>query len=224
MDETSNVTMPLIGDKAPSFTAKTTQGDIRFPEDFEGKWVILFSHPADFTPVCTTEFMTFAAMAEEFKALNTELIGLSVDGLYSHIAWLRTIKEKIEYKGMKNVEVKFPLIEDIKMEVAKKFGMIQPGSSDTQAVRAVFIIDPKAVVRCILYYPSSTGRNFDEIKRIIVALQKADAEGIATPANWQPGDDVIIPPAGSCGVAQQRMETPSEGTYCLDWFLCLKKG
>jgi peroxiredoxin (alkyl hydroperoxide reductase subunit C) len=223
MDDINNVTMPLIGDKAPSFTAKTTQGQIRFPEDYEGKWVILFSHPADFTPVCTTEFMTFATMADEFKALNTELIGLSVDGLYSHIAWLRTIKEKIEYKGMKNVEVKFPLIEDIKMEVAKKFGMIQPGSSDTQAVRAVFIIDPKAVVRCILYYPSSTGRNFDEIKRIIVALQKADAEGIATPANWQPGDDVIIPPAGSCGVAQQRMERPPDGMYCLDWFLCLKK-
>ncbi len=223
MDETNTVMMPLIGDKAPSFTAKTTQGEIRFPEDFEGKWVILFSHPADFTPVCTTEFMTFATMAEEFAALNTELIGLSVDGLYSHIAWLRTIKEKIEYKGMKNVEVKFPLIEDIKMDVAKKFGMIQPGSSDTQAVRAVFIIDPKAVVRCILYYPSSTGRNFDEIKRIIVALQKADAEGVATPANWQPGDDVIIPPAGSCGIAQQRMETPPDGMYCLDWFLCLKK-
>jgi len=223
MDDINNVTMPLIGDKAPSFTAKTTQGQIRFPEDYEGKWVILFSHPADFTPVCTTEFMTFATMADEFKALNTDLIGLSVDGLCSHIAWLRTIKEKIEYKGMKNVEVKFPLIEDIKMEVAKKFGMIQPGSSDTQAVRAVFIIDPKAVVRCILYYPSSTGRNFDEIKRIIVALQKADAEGIATPANWQPGDDVIIPPAGSCGVAQQRMERPPDGMYCLDWFLCLKK-
>lgn len=223
MEETNNVTMPLIGDKAPSFTAKTTQGEIHFPEDYEGKWVILFSHPADFTPVCTTEFMTFATMSEEFKALNTELIGLSVDGLYSHIAWLRTIKDKIEYKGMKNVEVKFPLIEDIKMDVAKKFGMIQPGSSDTQAVRAVFIIDPSAVVRCILYYPSSTGRNFDEIKRIILALQKADAEGIATPANWQPGDDVIIPPAGSCGVAQQRMETPPDGMYCLDWFLCLKK-
>ncbi len=223
MDEPNNVTMPLIGDKAPSFIAKTTQGEIRFPEDYEGKWAILFSHPADFTPVCTTEFMTFATMAEEFKALNTELIGLSVDGLYSHIAWLRTIKDKIEYKGMKNVEVKFPLIEDIKMDVAKKFGMIQPGSSDTQAVRAVFIIDPSAVVRCILYYPSSTGRNFDEIKRIILAMQKADAEGIATPANWQPGDDVIIPPAGSCGVAQQRMETPPDGMYCLDWFLCLKK-
>lgn len=222
MEENTCVTMPLIGDKAPSFTAKTTQGQIQFPEDYEGKWVILFSHPADFTPVCTTEFMTFATMADEFKALNTELIGLSVDGLFSHIAWLRTIKEKIEFKGMKNVEVKFPLIEDIKMDVAKKFGMIQPGSSDTQAVRAVFIIDPKAIVRCILYYPSSTGRNFDEIKRIILAMQKADAEGVATPANWQPGDDVIIPPAGSCGVAQQRMESP-EGMYCLDWFLCLKK-
>lgn len=219
-----NVTMPLIGDKAPSFTANTTQGEIHFPEDYEGKWVILFSHPADFTPVCTTEFMTFASMAEEFKALNTELIGLSVDGLYSHIAWLRTIKEKIEYKGMKNIEVKFPLIEDIKMNVAKKFGMIQTGASDTQAVRAVFIIDPNAVVRCILYYPSSTGRNFDEIKRIIIALQKADTEGVATPANWQPGDDVIVPPAGSCGVAQQRMEVPQDGMYCLDWFLCLKKG
>ncbi len=223
MEDNITVTMPLIGDKAPSFVAKSTQGEIHFPEDFEGKWVILFSHPADFTPVCTTEFMTFATMAEEFKALNTELIGLSVDGLYSHIAWLRTIKDKIEYKGMKNVEVKFPLIEDIKMDVAKKFGMIQPGASDTQAVRAVFIIDPKGVVRCILYYPSSTGRNFDEIKRIIIALQKADAESIATPANWQPGDDVIIPPAGSCGVAQQRMEAPADGMYCLDWFLCLRK-
>ena len=223
MEETTCVTMPLIGDKAPSFTAKTTQGQINFPDDYEGKWVILFSHPADFTPVCTTEFMTFASMADEFKALNTELIGLSVDGLFSHIAWLRTIKEKIEFKGMKNVEVKFPLIEDIKMDVAKKFGMIQPGSSDTQAVRAVFIIDPKAVVRCILYYPSSTGRNFDEIKRIILALQKADAEGIATPANWTPGDDVIVPPPGSCGVAQERMDSKDDDMYCLDWFLCFKK-
>ena len=223
MEENTNVTLPLIGDKVPSFKAKTTQGEIRFPEDYEGKWVILFSHPADFTPVCTTEFMTFASMAEEFKALNTELIGLSVDSLFAHIAWLRTIKDKIEYKGMKHVEVKFPLIEDIKMDIAKKFGMIQLGSSDTQAVRAVFIIDPKATVRCILYYPSSTGRNFDEIKRIILALQKADAEGIATPANWQPGDDVIIPPPGSCGTAQQRMDSQDEDMYCLDWFLCLKK-
>lgn len=217
------VTLPLIGEKAPSFKAVTTQGEISFPEDFKGKWVILFSHPADFTPVCTTEFMTFASMQDEFKALNTELIGLSVDSLYAHIAWLRTIQEKIEYKGMKNVEVKFPLIEDIKMDVAKKFGMIQPGSSSTQAVRAVFVMDPDAVVRTILYYPSSMGRNFDEIKRIIIALQKADKESIATPANWQPGDDVILPPPGSCGTAKERMESDDTGKYCLDWFMCFRK-
>jgi len=223
MDENAIVTLPLIGDKAPSFTAQTTQGNINFPDDFGGKWVILFSHPADFTPVCTTEFMTFASMEKEFEDLNTALIGLSVDGLYSHIAWLRTIKEKIEFKGMKNVEVNFPLIEDIKMDVAKKYGMIQPGASNTMAVRAVFIIDPDAVVRTILYYPASTGRNMGEIKRIIIALQKADAEGIATPANWQPGEDVIVPPAGSCGVAKQRMESDAEDMYCLDWFLCFKR-
>jgi len=215
--------MPLIGDKAPSFTANTTQGVINYPEDFQGKWVILFSHPADFTPVCTTEFMTFASMEEQFKKLNVQLIGLSVDSLYAHIAWLRTIQEKIEYKGMKNVEVKFPLIEDISMSVAKKFGMIQPSSSTTQAVRAVFVMDPETKVRTILYYPASTGRNFDEIKRIVVALQKADKEQIATPADWRPGEDVIIPPAGSCGTAKDRMESEDEGKYCLDWFMCFKK-
>ena len=215
--------MPLIGDDAPSFTAVTTQGEINFPEDYKGKWVILFSHPADFTPVCTTEFMTFATMQDDFKELNTELIGLSIDSLYAHIAWLRTIKEKIEYKGMKDVEVMFPLIEDLKMEVAKKYGMVQPNASSTQAVRAVFIIDPDAKVRAILYYPLSNGRNMDEIKRMIIAMQKADKEHIATPANWQPGDDVILPPPGSCGTAKERVETEEEGKYCLDWFMCLRK-
>jgi peroxiredoxin (alkyl hydroperoxide reductase subunit C) len=217
------VRMPLIGDDAPEFKAKTTMGDINFPEDYKGKWVILFSHPADFTPVCTTEFMTFATMQDDLRKLNTELIGLSIDSLYAHIAWLRTIKEKIEYKGMKNVEVQFPLIEDLKMEVAKKYGMLQPKASTTQAVRAVFIIDPDSKIRTILYYPSSTGRNMEEIKRIIIALQKADKEGIATPANWQPGDDVIIPPPGSCGAAKERMEIEEDDKYCLDWFLCFKK-
>lgn len=215
--------MPLIGDKAPSFRARTTQGDIRFPEDFEGKWVILFSHPADFTPVCTTEFMTFGKMADEFKALNTQLIGLSIDSIYSHIAWLRTIKEKIEYKGMKNIEIQFPLIEDIRMEVANKFGMVQPNASSTQAVRAVFVIDPKGIVRCILYYPLTTGRNFDELKRIIQALQKADSDGVATPADWRPGDDVIVPTAGSCGAAKERMESNDPDKYCLDWFMCFHR-
>lgn len=214
--------MPLIGDDAPSFTAVTTQGTINFPQDYKGKWVILFSHPADFTPVCTTEFMTFGSMMEEFKAINTELVGLSVDSLYSHIAWLRKIQE-LEWNGKNHIEVKFPLIEDIRMEVANMYGMIQPGQSTTQAVRAVFIIDPKGKIRTILYYPLSTGRNFDEIKRIVLALQKADADNCATPADWRPGDDVIVPTAGSCGTAKERVESKDPSMYCLDWFLCFKK-
>ena len=214
--------MPRIGDKAPSFKAVTTQGDINFPEDFAGKWAILFSHPADFTPVCTSEFMTFATMESKFEQANCKLVGLSVDGLYSHIAWLRTIKEKIEYKGMKDVEVKFPLIEDITMDVARKYGMIQPGESSTKAVRAVFYVDPKGIIRTILYYPLSLGRNFDELYRVLIALQTADAFSIATPADWRPGDDVIVPPAGSCGTAKDRMEGKAD-MKCYDWFFCTKK-
>jgi peroxiredoxin (alkyl hydroperoxide reductase subunit C) len=216
--------MPLIGDEAPAFTAKTTQGTINFPGDYKGKWIIFFSHPADFTPVCTTEFMTFATMMPEFEKLNTQLVGLSIDSGYSHIAWLRTIKEKIEFNGMKNVEVTFPLIEDLKMDVSKKYGMLQPAASDTQAVRAVFIIDPASKIRAMLYYPLSNGRHFDEIKRLLIAMQTSDAFGVATPANWQPGDDVIVPPAGSCGTAKDRMEKGGqEGLDCKDWFMCLKK-
>lgn len=214
--------MPLIGEKAPGFKAVTTQGNIDFPKDYQGEWVILFSHPADFTPVCITEFMTFATMADQFKTINTELVGLSVDSLYAHIAWLRKIQE-IEWNGMKNVEVKFPLIEDIKMDVARKYGMIQPGQSSTQAIRAVFIIDPKGVIRAILYYPLSTGRNFDEIKRMILALQKSTRDNVATPADWRPGDDVIIPVAGSCGAGKKRMEEDDPNMYCLDWFMCFKR-
>lgn len=214
--------MPRIGEKAPEFKAVTTQGEINFPSDYKGSWVILFSHPADFTPVCTSEFMTFATLEKDFNKANCKLVGLSVDGLYSHIAWLRTIKEKIEYKGMKNVEVMFPLIEDITMEVARKYGMMMPGESSTKAVRAVFVIDPQGVVRTVLYYPLSLGRNFAEIYRIVIGLQAADAFNIATPADWQPGDDVIVPTAGSCGVAKERMESKDE-MHCYDWFFCTKK-
>ncbi len=153
MPETAPVRIPLIGEAAPAFAAHTTQGPISFPKDYAGKWVILFSHPADFTPVCTTEFMTFATMQPEFKALNCELVGLSIDSHFAHIAWLRTIKEKIKYKDMADVEVAFPLIADVKMDVAKAYGMVQPGASDTQAVRAVFVIDPKAIIRAVLFYP-----------------------------------------------------------------------
>ena len=221
-NENNVIPMPRIGDKAPTFKAVTTQGEINFPEDYKDSWVILFSHPADFTPVCTSEFMTFASMEQKFNDANCKLVGLSVDGLYSHIAWLRTIKEKIEYKGMKDIEVKFPLIEDITMEVAKKYGMIQPGESNTKAVRAVFFIDPKGIIRAIIYYPLSLGRNFDELYRALVAMQTADKFSIATPADWRPGDEVIVPTAGSCGVAKERMENKDE-MHCYDWFFCTKK-
>ncbi|HAP55545.1 MAG: peroxiredoxin [Spirochaetia bacterium] len=223
MDQNEVTTMPRIGEKAPAFKAVTTQGEIDFPKQYEGSWVILFSHPADFTPVCTSEFMTFATLEPKFAELNCKLVGLSVDGLYSHIAWLRTIKEKIEYKGMKDVEVTFPLIEDITMEVAKKYGMIQPGEATTKAVRAVFVIDPKGIIRTIIYYPLSLGRNFDELLRVVQALKTADEFSIATPADWRPGDDVIVPTAGSCGVAKDRMDGKQEGVECKDWFFCTKK-
>lgn len=224
MEDNNNVCcqrMPLINDDAPAFRANTTQGEINFPADYKGKWVILFSHPADFTPVCTTEFMTFASMIDEFKALNTELIGLSIDSLYAHIAWLRKI-QTMTWKGIRKPEVTFPVIEDISMTVANKYGMVQPNVSTTQAVRSVFFIDPKAKIRAIIYYPQSLGRNFDEIKRVIIALQTADEQGVATPANWRPGDDVIMPAPGSCGTAKDRVETKTEGVRCLDWFLCFK--
>lgn len=215
--------MPRISEQAPSFEAVTTQGKINFPVDYRGKWVILFSHPADFTPVCTTEFMTFGKMAAEYEALNCQLVGFSIDGLYSHIAWLRTIKDKIDYKGMKDIEIKFPLIEDVSMHVAKLYGMVQPGESETQAVRAVFFIDPKGIIRTILYYPLSLGRNFDEIKRVLMGLQTADNFGVALPADWRPGDDVIVPTAGSCGVAKERMDNKTGELTCYDWFFCTRK-
>jgi peroxiredoxin (alkyl hydroperoxide reductase subunit C) len=222
MEEYNASRMPLIGDMAPEFHAVTTQGEINFPQDYYGRWVILFSHPADFTPVCTTEFMTFASMMNEFNALNTELIGLSIDSIYSHIAWLRKIRE-LAWKDIKHVDVTFPLIADISMEIAKKYGMLHPGYSGTQTVRAVFIIDPVGKIRAILYYPASTGRNFQELKRMIMALQKSDCENVATPANWMPCEDVIIPAPGTCGAARERVESINENRYCLDWFLCFEQ-
>lgn len=222
MTETST-RLPLIGEPAPAFQAQTTQGPIRFPDDYKGKWVILFSHPADFTPVCTTEFMTFAAMQEEFRALNCELVGLSIDSIYSHIAWLRTIKEKVEFRGWKDVEITFPVISDLTMEISRMYGMLQPAASTTQAVRAVFLIDPEGKVRAILYYPLTNGRNFQEIKRLLIALQTSDAHHVATPADWQPGEEVIVPPPGSCGAARERVTSQDPSIRCVDWFLCFKK-
>ena len=226
MTETTDavpVTMPRIGDPAPEFTAETTQGTINFPADYAGSWVILFSHPADFTPVCTTEFMTFSVMQDDFASLNTKLVGVSVDGLFSHIAWLRTIKEKITYRDFKDVEVTFPLVDDSTRQVARRYGMIMPGEDSTKTVRSVFVIDPAGVVRTIVYYPQSVGRNFDELRRVVIALQTTDAFSVATPADWRPGEAVIVPPAGSCGVAKDRMDGHESGVTCIDWFFCTKE-
>ncbi len=224
IDAAPHVTsMPRIGDPAPAFSAVTTQGQIDFPADYSGKWVIFFSHPADFTPVCTSEFITFASMQQQFAAYNTALVGLSVDGLASHIAWLRTIKEKISFRDMRDVDVTFPLIEDVSMEIAQKYGMIMPGEDSTKAVRAVFVIDPRGVIRAIIYYPLSLGRNFDELLRVVKALQTADRFDVATPADWRPGDPVIVPTASTCGIAEQRMDGHVDGVECQDWFFCAKQ-
>lgn len=208
--------MPLIGDKAPEFRAQTTKGVVNFPRDFMGKWVILFSHPADFTPVCTTEFVAFAKRYEEFKKLNAELIGLSVDQVFSHIKWEEWIKEKL------GVEIAFPIIADNTGKIATLYGMLHPGASETQAVRAVFLIDPEGIIRAILYYPLSVGRNMDEIIRLLKALQLNAREKVALPANWPNneliGDKVIIPPPTNVMDAKERLKTYE----CYDWWFCYK--
>ena len=209
-----NVTpsMPRINEAAPAFEARTTHG-VRKLEDYKGKWLVLFSHPADFTPVCTTEFIAFAKRQGEFAAMNCELLGLSIDSYYSHVAWVRNIKEKF------GVEIGFPIIEDLSMKVANAYGMIHPGAADTSAVRATFIIDPNGIMRAMVYYPMSNGRSIDEFLRLVAALQTSDANKIATPEGWKPGDKVIVPPPQDAAAAEARM---TEGFECTDWYFCTK--
>ena len=204
--------MPRINEPAPDFSAKTTHGQ-RSLTDYRGKWLVLFSHPADFTPVCTTEFMGFARHADEFKAMNTELLGLSIDSNYAHIAWVRSIKEKF------GVEIPFPIIEDISMKVATAYGMVHPGASDTQAVRATFFIDPEGTMRAMVYYPMSNGRSIAEFVRLMQALQTADANKVATPEGWQHGDKVIVPPPQTAPAAEARA---GEGYDYVDWYFSTK--
>jgi peroxiredoxin (alkyl hydroperoxide reductase subunit C) len=207
------VSMPRLGEPAPGFKAITTHGVVNL-EDFKGSWLIIFSHPADFTPVCTTEFIAFAEIYPELKKRGTELLGLSVDSVTSHIAWVRNIEEKI------GVKIPFPIIADLNKEVAAAYGMVHPGQSATATVRCVFVIDPNQIVRLMLYYPLTTGRNMDEIIRIIDALQAADEHKVATPANWRPGDMVVMPPPGTQEMAEERLK---QGYECIDWYLCKKK-
>jgi peroxiredoxin (alkyl hydroperoxide reductase subunit C) len=203
-----------MGEKVPDFDAVTTEGPIKFSEWAKGNWVILFSHPADFTPVCTTEFAAFTDIYPELQKRGVKLLGLSIDSIYSHIAWIRTIKEKL------GKAVPFPIIEDLSMNVAKKYGMIHPALSNTAAVRAVFFIDPNFKLRALIYYPMSAGRNMKEIVRIIDSLQTTDKHGVSTPANWQPGEEVIVPAPKTTADAEKRMK---EGYNCTDWFLCKKQ-
>ncbi len=205
-------TLPGLGQPAPDFLADSTHGPLRL-SDYRGRWVVMFSHPADFTPVCTTEFMAFAEIADELKSLNSELIGLSVDSVSAHLAWVRAIKEKM------GVEIPFPIIADLEMKVAKVYGMIQPGQSSTAAVRAVFFIDDKGILRGMFYYPLTNGRYMPEIVRLLKAFQTTDAHGVATPANWQPGDKVVVPAPKTVAEMAARDKA---GLECRDWYLCFK--
>jgi len=204
--------LPRLNEPAPDFDTNTTHGQKQL-SDYKGRWLVLFSHPADFTPVCTTEFMAFAKAHDKFQALDCDLLGLSIDSNFAHVAWIRNIKEKF------GVEIPFPIIEDLSMNVATAYGMIQPGASDTSAVRATFLIDPQGVLRAMVYYPMSNGRSIDEFVRLLTALQTSDKHGVATPENWKPGEQVIVPPPKTAEEAEARMK---EGYECTDWYFCKK--
>ena len=214
MQEQTNeiVQFPQLNKPAPHFKARTTHGTVEL-SDYKGKWLVLFSHPADFTPVCTTEFMAFAKHYDEFQAEGADLLGLSIDSYYSHVAWVRNIKEKF------GVDIQFPIIEDLSMNVAKAYGMIHPGAADTSAVRATFIIDPEGVLRAMVYYPMTNGRSIPEFLRVLRALKASDANKIATPEGWQPGDKVIVPPPQDMDAVDQRLNSDAE---CVDWYFCKK--
>jgi peroxiredoxin (alkyl hydroperoxide reductase subunit C) len=207
--------LPLIGDKAPHFEADSTHGRIKL-EDYAGRWLVLFSHPADFTPVCTTEFVAFVELAEEFAARNVDLVGNSVDSVHSHLAWIRAIEEKL------GVRIPFPIIADLDTRVSRAYGMLHPNTSDTAAVRAVFVIDPEQTVRAVLYYPMNAGRMIPEILRLVDALQTSDRDGVACPANWRPGDDVVIGAPRTQSELDARL---ADRTVKLtDWYLATKPG
>jgi peroxiredoxin (alkyl hydroperoxide reductase subunit C) len=213
----------MIGEKAPHFEAGTTFGTIRFPEDYRGKWVVFFSHPGDFTPVCTTEIMTFASMQEAFAAQNAALLGLSIDSNPSHIAWTRAM-EHYEWDGIRGPKIGFPIVADDFGTVARLYGMLMPSASATRTVRSVFIIDPEGTVRAILVYPLTTGRNTQEILRLLLALQAYDATQHPTPCNWKPGDPQLLPAPGTAADAAKRLAAQGDAFSCLDWYICFTGG
>ncbi len=212
MEDVWSRKLPGINEAAPDFKANTTHG-ARQLSDYKGRWLILFSHPADFTPVCTTEFIAFAKSYDRFQALGCDLLGLAIDSNFAHLAWVRNIKEKF------GVAIPFPIIEDVSMKVAHDYGMIQVGESDTSTVRATFFIDPAGVVRAMVYYPMTNGRSVDEFLRLLAALQTSDAHAVSTPEGWQPGDKVIVPPPATVEEAEQQ----GDGDERIDWYFATKE-
>ncbi len=217
--ENKNTRMPLIGEKAPAFISSTTNGTINFPSDFGRKWKILLSHPADFTPVCSSEILELAYLQEDFDKLNVKLMVVSTDSLYTHFQWKKAL-EAVTYKDRAPVKINFPLADDKKFTASREYGMIYTGSTSTKDVRGVFIIDPSNIVQAIIYYPMSVGRNMDEIKRTVIALQTVANGNISTPANWQEGNDVIL---RSKPGTDDLNKPENSGIYDVAWFMTFKK-
>jgi peroxiredoxin 2/4 len=212
--EAAEVSLPRLNEPAPDFQATSTQGPVKL-SDYRGKWVVLFSHPADFTPVCTTELSEFARRAPEFEKLGVQLMGLSIDSIYSPIAWIRSIEQHF------GVKVKYPLIADLDTKVAQKYGMIHPGASSTATVRCVFIIDDEGMLKAMIYYPLTNGRSVDEILRIVQSLQTSKKQGVATPEGWRPGDKVIQPPPLTVEDAEKRVKDKTLDVT--DWYFSKKQ-
>lgn len=219
---TNSYRIPLIGEKAPEFTGQSTQGAIHFPNDYYGHWKILFSHPANFTPVCSTEILELAELQDEFKKLDTKLVVMSTDGLNSHIEWVRSL-QNIRLYDRESVTIEFPLVSDPDLDISKKYGMLHPNYSSTRDVRGVFIIDPEDKICATFFYPATTGRNMEEIKRVLIALQTSAKRNVYTPANWQPGEDVLLPGPTSIEEAKRLASKNDPDLYSLEWYLWFKK-
>ncbi len=220
--EAPDIRIPLIGEHAPSFTAQTTKGKLTFPDDYFRKWKILFSHPGDFTPVCSTELLELASMQDDFNKLGTKLVVISTDGLNSHLEWVRSL-ESIKYNDRGPYLIDFPLVADPTLEISRKYGMVNPEQPSTRDVRGVFIIDPDDRIQAFFFYPTFTGRNLEEIKRTLIAMQTATEQNLLTPANWQPGQPLLINSPASSAEAAKLAEKRDPDLYSLTWYLWFKK-
>lgn len=220
--ENKDVRIPLIGESAPSFVANSTNGTLKFPEDYFGKWKIIFSHPADFTPVCTSEILELSAMQKDYKDLNAAIIVVSTDGINSHIEWIKSI-EKLDYNEKKTEKIQFPLVTDANLEISKKYGMLHPYTSISKDVRGVFIIDPENKIQALFFYPMTVGRNMDEIKRTLIALQTHEKNSVMTPANWNPGEEVLIPSPATIEESEKLKAKKDPYLREVAWYMWLKK-